>query len=103
MYINPITQEYCGFSSEGHAEQAKQGNDIVCAGVSTAVFGAYYNILYNTEAKFSISKSDGKLHLMLDEPNHEAMLTFRYLNVMIDMISASKEGRGKVISKTKLK
>lgn len=85
MYVGD-NNEYLGFRSEGHAEDAKQGESLVCAGVSTAVFGAYYFIMYGTNAQINMDSSPGLLDVQLRGPNHDAQVALRMLMSMIEMI-----------------
>lgn len=46
--IQPINKDYYeGFTMKGHAEYASNGQDIVCAGVSGALFATYYALTYH--------------------------------------------------------
>lgn len=46
--VQPINKDYYeGFTMKGHAEYASNGHDIVCAGVSGALFTTYHALSYH--------------------------------------------------------
>ena len=45
IVIEPINKDYYnGLKMEGHADHAPKGFDVVCAGVSSALFATYYTL-----------------------------------------------------------
>lgn len=52
-FIKNALDELCGFRMKGHAEYAKSGEDIVCAGVSALVINTINSIEAFTEDVFS--------------------------------------------------
>jgi len=91
MYIDG-EGNYTGFKSEGHAEDAAHGKSLVCAGVSTAVFGAYYFIKYGTVAQLNMQSDLGALSIQLKSPNHDASVALRQLISTIEMVKAEYGG-----------
>ena len=66
--IRPINKDYYdGFIVEGHADYAPHGQDIVCAGVTGALFTAYHALEYHAQ------ESNGL----------EAVLSSGYANIRI--------------------
>ncbi|MDO5422775.1 MAG: ribosomal-processing cysteine protease Prp [Eubacteriales bacterium] len=59
---------YQGFRSEGHADYAEEGEDIVCAAVSVLTVNAVNSIEQFTEDAFAVRQDDGFLELELDGP-----------------------------------
>ncbi len=52
-FIKNSADELCGFRMKGHAEFAKAGEDIVCAGVSALVINTINSIEAFTQDSFS--------------------------------------------------
>ena len=45
IVIEPVDKDYYqGLKMEGHADHAPRGMDVVCAGVSSALFTLYYSL-----------------------------------------------------------
>lgn len=68
--IKPINKDYYdGFVMEGHADYAPHGQDIVCAGVSGALFTAYYALTYhaNEDTNLRATLESGYAKIELDE------------------------------------
>lgn len=68
--IEPINKDYYeGFIMEGHADYAPHGQDIVCAGVSGALFTAYYALTYhaNEDTNLRAILESGFAKIELDE------------------------------------
>ena len=54
IVIEPINKDYYqGLKMEGHADHAPRGTDVVCAGVSSALFTLYY-ALCNLKGAYQI-------------------------------------------------
>ncbi|MHA6533566.1 ribosomal-processing cysteine protease Prp [Paenibacillus sp. HW567] len=88
-----------GFTVKGHAEFAKKGWDIVCAGVSTATFGTVNSIEKLTGVILDTSTDDGFLSgtlVPVDNPEVSAKVQL-LLESMVVMLSDIAESYGKYI------
>ena len=97
MYVDK-DGTYVGFKSEGHANDAPRGESLVCAGISTVVFGAYYFIEYESSAEATMSANDGVLSVRLKGPNHDAQVALRQLITSVEMVKQGNPGI-KIITK----
>lgn len=95
VYVDKDMQ-FCGFKSEGHAGGEDKGQNIVCAGVSTAVFGTYYFIKYSTNAKIRATIKDAEMKLMLKEPHHDALVALKMLMQQIEMVRSQTTGDSEI-------
>lgn len=57
---------YRGFRSEGHADYAEDGYDIICAAVSALTVNAVNSIEAFTEDAYTVGQDDGYLELTLE-------------------------------------
>ena len=64
VYKDP--EGYQGFRSEGHADYAEEGQDIICAAVSALTVNAVNSIEQFTEDAFAVRQDDGFLELVLE-------------------------------------
>jgi len=83
-----------GFKSKGHA--GERGSSIVCAGVSTAVFGTYYFIKYATNAKHNFKINKSTVSLKLNQPNHDAQVALKMFKQQLDLIYSTDEGENQI-------
>ena len=76
--------ELCGFEIKGHSGYAPQGEDIVCAAVSSAAYMAANTITEVSGAEADIISEDGyfKLLLKVDDSVSEAVLSGMKLHLM---------------------
>lgn len=69
--VKPINKDYYdGFVMEGHADYAPHGQDVVCAGVSGALFTTYYALTYhaNEETNLQAVLESGYAKITIDSP-----------------------------------
>jgi len=59
----------CEFTINGHANFAKRGENIVCAGVSAIAQTAVLGLAKIAKAKIDTRKMDGSLLVNVDNPN----------------------------------
>ncbi|OKP96307.1 ribosomal-processing cysteine protease Prp [Paenibacillus sp. P46E] len=88
-----------GFAVKGHAEYARKGWDIVCAGVSTVTFGTVNSIEKLTGVILDTSMDDGFLSgtlVPVDDPEASAKIQL-LLESMVVMLSDIAESYGKYI------
>ena len=55
-----------GFTSSGHADFAKSGKDIICAGVSAIVINAINSVEKFTDDKFKLEEQQGTGKIIFD-------------------------------------
>lgn len=75
-------QSYMGFDCIGHAGFAPEGEDIICAGVSSLVINTVNSIAHFTKTKFSTDSDEetGKLTVKFKEPaDHDTNLLMQSL------------------------
>lgn len=63
--------QYTGFTLEGHAGYAEEGEDIVCAAISVLSLNTLNSIEAFTEDRFSGEEKDGFLSCQFPEPLSE--------------------------------
>ncbi len=63
--------QYTGFTLEGHAGYAEEGEDIVCAAISVLSLNTLNSIEAFTEDRFSGEEKDGFLSCRFPEPLSE--------------------------------
>lgn len=88
-----------GFAVKGHAEYARKGWDIVCAGVSTVTFGTVNSIEKLTGVVLDTSMDDGFLSgtmVPVSDPEVSAKIQL-LLESMVVMLSDIAESYGKYI------
>ncbi|WP_150269344.1 ribosomal-processing cysteine protease Prp [Paenibacillus tepidiphilus] len=88
-----------GFTVKGHAEYAKKGWDIVCAGVSTVTFGTVNSIERLTGVVLETSLDDGFLSgtlVPVTDPEVSAKIQL-LLESMVVMLTDIAESYGKYI------
>ncbi|MDO7906877.1 ribosomal-processing cysteine protease Prp [Paenibacillus sp. JX-17] len=83
-----------GFSIEGHANFAKAGRDIVCAGVSAVTVGTVNSIEALTGVELDSKMKNGFLSARLTEPladsvSSQVQLLLESMVVMLESIAAS--------------
>ncbi|MEK3788885.1 MULTISPECIES: ribosomal-processing cysteine protease Prp [Paenibacillus] len=83
-----------GFSVKGHANYAKSGEDIVCAGVSAVTVGTVNSIEALTGVVLNSRMKDGFLSADLPELPHdhvfdEIQLLMKSMAVMLETIATS--------------
>jgi len=86
----------------GHAEFAKPGKDIVCAGVSTVAFGTVNSIeeLLGIELPCTTHEKEGRFEVLVPEPE-DAQVRDRLqllLESMVVMLRSLEESYGRYIS-----
>ncbi|KWX77733.1 hypothetical protein D3C76_571000 [compost metagenome] len=88
-----------GFAVKGHAEYAKNGRDIVCAGVSTVTVGTVNSIESLTGVVLDTSMKDGFLSgtlVPVDDPEVSAKVQL-LLESMVLMLGDIADSYGKYI------
>ena len=83
---------YTAFSIEGHAGYAENGQDIVCAGVTSAVMTVLNGI---TECAFipaDVEVSDNEIVLNLAKRTNEADLFLSALKLQLELIEEQYSG-----------
>ena len=58
--------QYQGFQSQGHADYAEEGYDIICAGVSALTVNAVNSIEHFTQDAIAVREDDGYVELILE-------------------------------------
>ncbi len=66
--------EYRGFRSEGHADYAEKGYDIICAAVSVLTVNTVNSIEAFTEDAMSVTADEGLVELQLENISKETRL-----------------------------
>ena len=80
-------KECVGFQTEGHAEYADPGEDILCAAVSALTQNTVNSIEAFTEDKFVCDVDDGYLHVEFPEKlSEESKLLMNSLNLGLENI-----------------
>ncbi|MCI7812919.1 MAG: ribosomal-processing cysteine protease Prp [Lachnospiraceae bacterium] len=64
--IHRKKNQYAGFISEGHAEYAEEGYDIICAAVSVLTVNTINSIEAFTADHFAVRQGDGLVELILE-------------------------------------
>lgn len=95
VYIDG-NNNYIGYESDGHADFDAHGRDIVCAGVSTAVFGGYYFLKYGTQIGVETNITQGNLKLMVNSPDPAATLAIKMVLQQVEMVKSTPEGSDKI-------
>ena len=75
-------KECVGFQTEGHAEYADPGQDIVCAAASVLIINTMNAIELYTEDEFTIDvdESSARIHFMIkNKPSKESLLLLNSL------------------------
>lgn len=83
---------YIGFESFGHAEYS-DGDDIVCAGVSTLTQTMYFHLVENLnldEKFFDVEQRDGYLKLILknNDKDTNIQVSFMYMIKGLEILEA---------------
>ncbi|TKH34354.1 ribosomal-processing cysteine protease Prp [Paenibacillus polymyxa] len=88
-----------GFSVKGHANFAKSGEDIVCAGVSAVTVGTVNSIVALTDVEMETEMENGFLSAYLSpESYHDANAQIQLLlESMVIMLTSIAESYGKYI------
>ncbi|MDP9678184.1 uncharacterized protein YsxB (DUF464 family) [Paenibacillus jamilae] len=88
-----------GFSVKGHANFAKSGEDIVCAGVSAVTVGTVNSIVALTDVEMETEMENGFLSAYLSpESYHDANAQVQLLlESMVIMLTSIAESYGKYI------
>ncbi|KAF6579552.1 ribosomal-processing cysteine protease Prp [Paenibacillus sp. EKM211P] len=88
-----------GFSVKGHANFAKSGEDIVCAGVSAVTVGTVNSIVALTDVEVETEMENGFLSAYLSpESYHDANAQVQLLlESMVIMLTSIAESYGKYI------
>ncbi|KJD37719.1 ribosomal protein [Paenibacillus polymyxa] len=88
-----------GFSVKGHANFAKSGEDIVCAGVSAVTVGTVNSIVALTDVEMETEMENGFLSAYLSpESYHDAYAQVQLLlESMVIMLTSIAESYGKYI------
>ncbi|WP_342269317.1 ribosomal-processing cysteine protease Prp [Spiroplasma endosymbiont of Aspidapion aeneum] len=74
----------------GHALFDEHGKDIVCAGISSIIFGGLnaFDILIK-DAKININNKDNEIEIYINKPNDSSDLLFNFLNIQLKTIRDS--------------
>ena len=84
IVIEPINNDYYeGFKMEGHADYAPRGQDVVCAGVSSALFTTYYALSSLFGQKIEATMESGYAHIRIHEKDS---LIETLVNSFIDVV-----------------
>ena len=81
-----------GFTISGHAGYEESGNDIVCAGVSSAVMLTANAITEKFKVKAEVLDKNNEISLRLLEENEQASLLLEALKEHIGLISNEFSG-----------
>ena len=84
---------FVGFGITGHAGYADEGNDIVCASVSSAVMLAANTVTDFFYADADVSAENNLIELMLNESCEAAECMLESLYVHLGFISQDYNGR----------
>ncbi len=88
--------DYCGFSSIGHAEFDKIGSDIVCSAISSVIVGGL-NAIDNTK-DFDISIKSGNVKCLKKKDKNISLNDKVVLKTIRIQLETIKESRPKNIS-----
>lgn len=88
-----------GFSIKGHANYAKSGEDIVCAGVSAVTVGTVNSIVALTDVEMETEMENGFLSAYLPPESHDVAnaQVQLLLESMVIMLTSIAESYGKYI------
>ncbi len=82
--------EIVGFKSEGHAEYADSGMDIVCAAVSTLVINTVNSIDQFTEDDYEVEQDEDnaliEFRLTTDKPSNETRVLLKSLHLGLSAV-----------------
>lgn len=88
IYFTYESSKFVHFLAEGHSLFAKKGKDIVCAGVSACIVGAF-NAIEETK-NFQFTLSDGKAELkVLSRVNEHDEIVIQTLLTQLKTIAVS--------------
>ncbi len=80
-------EDYTGFRSEGHADYADEGYDIICSAISVLTVNCVNSIEEFTEDGMDVQIGDGLIEMMLDTPvSKEANLLIHSMVLGIESI-----------------
>lgn len=95
VVVKKIEEEVLGIRISGHAYSGEPGHDLVCAGVSSVVFGIL-NSLKDIETGFKVSISEGLVEIKpLYRPSLENKII---LSVLMTSLKTIEENYGKYIA-----
>ena len=79
---------YIKFDTEGHAEYAEEGQDIVCASVSVLVINTINSIEQLTDCNFDseLQQETGMIHFNLHDSSYESDLFLRSMILGLEAI-----------------
>ncbi len=87
-------EQFCGFSVSGHAGYGEEGNDIVCASVSSAVMLVCNTItdFFNADADVEVLENKITLRLNDGNPSAEQLLAsfYQHMEIIADEYSKIK-------------
>lgn len=81
-----------GFHIKGHADYSKDGNDIVCASVSSAVQLVINTITECFKIKAEVSVLKDKIQFKIPHPDENAVKILEGLNLHLTFLSEDYEG-----------
>lgn len=94
VVIKTIEEEILNVRISGHAYSGEPGHDLVCAGVSSVVFGTL-NSIEEVETSFKITVNEGLVELTpLYQPSNTNKII---LKVLITSLKTIEESYGKYI------
>lgn len=87
--IREVEGKVESISLTGHADSAREGEDLVCAGVSTCFLGALKAISDQKQFKMDYSKGNGLVQV-IGKPSVHDQLVLEVLKEQLTFVSDSK-------------
>ena len=75
-------------SSRGHAEYGDKGKDLVCAGVSSIIFGLL-NVLEECKVDYSYNQQDNLIETKIIKPTHDSNVMLNVVDIQLNTIRES--------------
>ena len=78
----------CGFDIQGHAGQAEQGRDIVCAAVSSAAYLTANTLTEVCGCRATVRESEGRLSVRISSEEEAAQIPLQGLRLHLEGLTA---------------
>ena len=78
----------CGFEIQGHAGQAEQGRDIVCAAVSSAAYLTANTLTEVCGCRATVRESEGRLSVRISSEEEAAQIPLQGLRLHLEGLTA---------------
>ncbi len=78
----------CGFEIQGHAGQAEQGRDIVCAAVSSAAYLTANTLTEVCGCRATVQESEGRLSVRISSEQETAQIPLQGLRLHLEGLTA---------------